>query len=83
MDPDNDEPVNPGPEEVRAITEIGAERIIALLGERPPTPREKDRVSVQIGSALLLYAEDFGQEAANHLDSYCRYQADRDRRRER
>jgi len=58
-------PVRPGPNEVRAITEQHADKLIDLLGSR-------DEVNFRHG--LARYAEDFGQEAADQLEAYTRRQ---------
>jgi len=84
---DNEDPIKPGPREVRAITEHHAERMIELLHElarsHPRTPegyRQKDLLDGEYKSKLAMYAEDFGEVAANQLDAYVRAQAERDAR---
>jgi hypothetical protein len=82
-------PVRPCPAEVRAITEYHAEKLIDLLGrlqatdaqlgrsssgDRSSLIREKDRLLSAYQSGIALYAEDFGQHAANRLDAYVRHQ---------
>jgi len=82
-------PVRPTAAEVRAITEHHAERLIDLLdrlqvadaqldrssqGDRSSLIRQKDQLLSAYQSGLALYAEDFGQHAANRLDSYVRHQ---------
>jgi hypothetical protein len=89
-DPDTDDPIKPGPREVRAITENHAERMIELLDRlktiRDRTPeafRQRDLLDGEYKSKLAMYAEDFGEEAAARLDSYVRHQADKDIQRRR
>ena len=43
--------------------------------------REKELLSGQIGSALAMYAEDFGPEAAAQLRAYAAHQQQKDVRR--
>ena len=62
---DDGRPVRPGPNEVRAITEQHAEKLIDILGSR-------DDANFRHG--LARYAEDFGQEAADQLEAYARRQ---------
>jgi hypothetical protein len=86
-------PINPTPDEVRAITEQHAEQIVDLLAglrqmERSLTaPQCSDRARVgaevasiknQLRAAIEKYAETFGRPAAAQLERYCRR-----RRRER
>jgi hypothetical protein len=93
---DEDGPVTPSAEEIDAITEHHTERLIELLvrikqvklalskpcGDRARIYREKDLIEGQFKSALAMYAEDFGQEAANQLEMYARHE-ERDQRRGR
>jgi hypothetical protein len=72
-------PVNPSADEVREITENHAEILIDLLGEQRQaerTGREADqaRISVEVQAAVMKYAEDFGERAAEQLLAYCRRQ---------
>jgi hypothetical protein len=82
-------PVRPNRDEVRAITDQQAERLIDLLdgltategklrtttsGDRAALIREKDRLLCAFQSGIGLYAEDFGQIAANRLEAYVRHQ---------
>ena len=82
-------PVRPSLDEVRAISDHHAEKLIVLLdelntthetlramtrGDRPALVREKDRLLSAYQSGIALYAEDFGQAAANRLDAYVKYQ---------
>jgi hypothetical protein len=70
--------VNPSADEVREITENHAEVIIDLLGEQRQAKRsgEADQVrkSVEVQAAVMKYAEDFGERAAEQLLAYCRRQ---------
>lgn len=82
-------PVRPTAAEVRAITEHHAEKLIDLLGRLQDTDRQlarggggdrtsliqqKDRVLSAYQSGIALYAEDFGEHAAQRLDAYVRHQ---------
>jgi len=82
-------PVRPTAAEVRAITEHHAEKLIDLLGRLQDTDRklarggegdrtslihQKDRLLSGYQSGIALYAEDFGEHAANRLDAYVRHQ---------
>ena len=62
-------PIRPGPDEIRAITEHHAEKLIELL-----------YVGKDIQPALAKYAEDFGERPAKQLEAYIRRQ-DRTRSR--
>jgi hypothetical protein len=88
-------PVRPSAEEIRAITEQYADRLIELFkgkveveamlanpvcSDRARLYHEKDRLLSAIQSGLAVYAEDFGQPAANRLESYVLYQFDLRRR---
>jgi hypothetical protein len=74
---DDNGPVQPGHEEVRAITEQHAEKLINLLeglaNSRPG--EEQDRLSKSYDLAIAAYAEDFGEHASRQLDAYVRRQA--------
>jgi hypothetical protein len=59
-------PIRPKPDEVRAITENHAEKIIERLGAAN---------EVEIRSRLDSYAEDFGERPARQLEAYVRRQA--------
>ena len=78
----NGKPVNPSAAEVRAITEIHAERIIDLLhglkeverslassqcGDRARLEAESNRLQETVRAAVELYAGSFGQEPAARL----------------
>ena len=82
-------PVRPSLDEVRAITEQQAERLIELLdaqnqvdamlrngqsSDRARQYQEKDRLLSAYQGGIALYAEDFGQAAANRLDAYVKHQ---------
>jgi len=82
-------PIRPTAAEVRAITENHAERLINLLeglaevqgflansqcSDRARLYHEKDRLQSAFQSAIAVYAEDFGQHAAQRLDAYARNQ---------
>jgi len=81
-------PIRPGPEEVRAITEYHAEKLVALLEQLEEinrtikangvadhaAPVQKDRVESAYHAGIALYAEDFGQPAADRLDAFVRQQ---------
>lgn len=82
-------PIRPSLDEVRAITEQHAEKLIDLLdaqnqvdasldksqcSDRARLYHDKDKLMSAYQSGIALYAEDFGQAAANRLDSYVRYQ---------
>jgi hypothetical protein len=86
-------PVRPTAEEVRAITEHHAEHLIDVLGRlqtvesqlrrkasgnRIQLVQEKDRLLSSYQSGIALYAEDFGQHAANRLDAYVRHEVDKE-----
>ena len=90
---ENDDPVDPSEEEVQAITEHFAERLTALQGavanaenrlrhstgpERESAVRGLDTARSAYLSALGLYEEDFGLQAARHLDSYVQHVARRE-----
>lgn len=80
-------PVKPSRNEVRAITEHHAEKLLKLLEELEPIERrlaqewtgdrrlliqQRDRLLSAYQGGLGLYTEDFGQHAANRLDAYIR-----------
>ena len=73
---ENNRPIRPKPDEVRAITETFAENLVELLRtiERsaPPGP---DHGSQQLALALAAYAEDFGEDAARRLEVYIHFKA--------
>jgi integrase/recombinase XerD len=73
---DDGKPVRPGVEEVRAITERHAEKLIELLDTLPHAQTaDRDRLQAAFRAALGSYSEDFGQHAADQLEAYARRQA--------
>ena len=85
-------PIRPTAAEVRAITEDHAERLIDLLeglaevegflrnsqcSDRARLYHEKDRLLGAYQGAIAMYAEDFGEHAANRLDAFARHQRER------
>ncbi len=91
-------PVRPEADEVRAITEQYAERLIDLLNgkaeveamlanpvcsDRARLYHEKDRLLSAVQSGLAIFAEDFGQPAANRLEAHVHYQFELRRRKRR
>lgn len=84
-------PIRPSRAEVRAITENHGERLINLLdglrevdrslsdsqcSDRARLYHEKDRLQSAYQSAIAMYKEDFGEDAANRLNAWARYQHD-------
>ena|GEM_PF-2810686 len=82
---DNDEPVDPSPDEVFAITVFHGERLTELLESvrhvkellavpncpnRADLLRQKERLSSQAQSIVGLYAEDFGEVAARNFECW-------------
>lgn len=82
-------PIRPSREEVRAITENHAERLIEVLsslkdieaklsgnktGDRKALILEKDKWLSAYQGGIALYQEDFGEIAANRLDAYVRHE---------
>jgi hypothetical protein len=82
---DDDEPVDPSPDEVFAITVFHRERLTDLLESvrhvkellavpncpnRADLLRQKERLSSQAQSIVGLYAEDFGEVAAQHFECW-------------
>jgi len=82
---DDDEPVDPSPDEVFAITVFHGERLTELLESvrhvkellavpncpnRADLLRQKERLSSQAQSVVGLYAEDFGEVAAQHFECW-------------
>jgi hypothetical protein len=75
---DDQRSIRPGPDEVRAITENHAEKLIELLGtipERIDPGNDAHPLNDQLKAAIAAYAEDFGPEAARQLEAYARRQA--------
>jgi hypothetical protein len=58
---DHGKPVRPGPDEVRAITENHAEKLIGLL---------ESRQELAFRTGIEAYAEDFGDQAAHQLERH-------------
>lgn len=90
-----DGPINPSPDEVRAITLNLAEKLIdwmtgmrevekmlhqPVCADRSRLYREKDMLAGHIGSGLAMYAEDFGPQAAAQLRAYSSHQAGKQQR---
>jgi hypothetical protein len=72
-------PVKPSADEVRKITENHAEMLIDLLcdqrqAERTGQEADRARISIDVQAAVMKYAEDFGDRAAEQLLAYCRRQ---------
>ena len=64
---------------MREITENHAEMLIDLLcdqrqAERTGCEADQARISIDVQSAVMKYAEDFGDRAAEQLLAYCRRQ---------
>jgi hypothetical protein len=85
---DNDDPVVPSEEEVHEISLQHGEQLAEVYQEldsvnerlaKQPTNREelirlKERLTCQAQGMLAFYAEDFGETAARHLESWARHQ---------
>lgn len=82
-------PIRPGREEVRAITETQAEKLIEILSslkdveaqlarggtkDRRALIQEKDKWLCAYQGGIAMYAEDFGELAANRLDAYVKHE---------
>ena len=68
--------VRPTAQEVRAITEQLADKLIDLLDSLGSTSADaKDIVVAQFMAGIAAYGEDFGQHAADQLEAYARRQA--------
>jgi hypothetical protein len=66
-------PVDPGPEEVEAITRAHAETLTGLAGAfRRATPSTVGQATKDLEAAVERYAADFGQPAADQLLTWCR-----------
>jgi len=80
-------PIHPDADEVRAITENHAEKIVDLMGglreietwlsnsqcsDRARLYREREDVLGKVQLAIAKYAEDFGPEAGERLEAYAR-----------
>ncbi len=73
-------PIRPAADEVRAITENHAERLIDLLiaataAVESGTRAEQARLRDAFGAAVADFAEDFGERPARQLEAYVRRQA--------
>ena len=76
---DEGKPVRPGAEEVRAITERHAEKLIELLDTLAHAQTaDQDRLRADFRAGITAYSEDFGQHAADQLEAYVRRQASLD-----
>ena len=89
---DHGEPVRPCRDEILAITEQHAERLIALFDQLHQVARslqlsctdkgrlhgERQRIKGLVRAALDQYAEDFGRDAAQQLERYAERWAKRD-----
>ena len=82
-------PIRPKADEVRAITENQAERLIEILSElkavegelsrsggtnRKALIQAKDKWLCAYQGGIAMYAEDFGEVAANRLDAYVKHE---------
>jgi hypothetical protein len=76
---DDGDPIRPGADEVRVITECHAEKLAEMLAALDqasgPNPFEADRLGQVFSAALADYAEDFGERPARRLEAYARRQA--------
>jgi hypothetical protein len=88
------EPIDPSADEIQDITKHHAETLTDLLDDarniderlerktdtftRQTLLRDQDRVRCRIQSVVALYAEDFGETAARHLQSWAALQLDHD-----
>jgi len=76
-------PIRPASDEVRAITEQHAEKLIDLLVAATAvvesgSPTEQARLRDAFGIAVADFAEDFGPRPAQQLEAYVRRQAELD-----
>ena len=91
-------PVRPGADEVRAITEVHAEKLTDLLdglrqverdlgapqcSDRARLYHERDRLRRLFQAGVAAYAESFGRPAAERLEAYVRRQLAQDEAGER
>jgi hypothetical protein len=86
---DHGDPIRPSRDEIHAITEQHAEKLIDMMEQlqavgrslhSPHTDKarlyaERDRVKGLIRSAVTAYGEDFGQDAARQLERYAEREA--------
>jgi hypothetical protein len=89
---DNGDPIEPSEEEVHEISLQHGERLAEIFeeldsvnerlatkpGNRDELVRHKERLTCQVQGMLALYAEDFGETAARHLQSWAQAMAGRD-----
>lgn len=76
-------PVRPAPDEVRAITEQHAEKLVRLLHQLNPevvqtigmADADPGAAERAFSTGLAAYEEDFGQDEADRLEAYVRRQA--------
>lgn len=73
-------PIRPGADEIRAISEQHAEKLVELIAAMPPSKPgasrpEAERPQGEFRSGITKYAEDFGERAAEQLEAYVRRQA--------
>jgi len=69
-------PINPSADEVYAITNEHAEKLIDLIQSLPAPGRPgRSAIEDQITAGITKYAGDFGEHAAQRLEAYCRRQA--------
>lgn len=74
---ESDQPIRPSPDEVRAITENHAQKLIDLLLATPHSaPPGRDFMSEEYRAQLAAYAEDFGEKATRQLEAYVQRQAE-------
>jgi hypothetical protein len=74
-------PIRPASDEVRAITENLADKLIDMLDSltsRPGKPAAADTLPEAFGKIIAAYAQDFGDRAARQLEVYARRQASLD-----
>jgi hypothetical protein len=89
---EHDDPVEPSEDEVHEISLLHGERLAELfqsldhVGKQlrrlngsglEKLVREKERLTCQVQGMLALYAEDFGETAARHLESWARAEVSR------
>jgi hypothetical protein len=78
---DDQRPIRPGPDEVRAITEEHVEKLIDILRAIPegtPPDDSAHPLNQELHSAIAAYGEDFGPQAARRLEAYARRHASLD-----
>ena len=71
-------PIRPAADEVRAITESQADKLIDLLDALKPAhgkPAIADKLPEAFGAILAAYAQDFGERPARQLEAYARRQS--------